>query len=291
MQNVMKFRYKKIMLSIIFLFCSLPAYPWWEIGHRLVAQIAYERLTPEAKTMVDSLVPVLARDYPVIRTFIDLAPWPDTLRKQKIELFTHWHYIDLAFSLDGTPINIVVDTDNANRAVLEILPVLENADANSNERARFLAFFVHIVGDLHQPLHNATAVSKETPNGDQGGNLFMILNPENNSEIINLHHLWDSAFGLYTGLVSPDIHQLALAVTTQYPESYFGNKANDLNPEHWSLEGLDYAQKFVYQTNRNQILSNEYQIRGKEIVSQQIALAGYRLAKMLNKLSSTKQPK
>ena len=175
--------------------------------------------------------------------------------------------------------------------MLEILPILENADANPSERARFLAFLIHVVGDLHQPLHNATAVAKETPDGDQGGNLFMILNPENNSETINLHHLWDSAFGLYTGLVSPDIPQLALAVTTQFPESYFGNKTNDLNPEHWSLEGLNYAKQFVYQTNRNQIPSNEYQIRGKEIVSQQIALAGYRLAKMLNKLGATKKHK
>jgi hypothetical protein len=189
-------------------------------------------------------------------------------------------------SLDGTPITISTDTDNANWAMLEIQPVLENIAAHSIERARFLAFLVHIVGDLHQPLHNVSAVSKETPDGDLGGNLFIILNPKQTTESMSLHSLWDSAFGLFSGASNSDLNQLALEITMQYPEDYFGNKAQDLSPQHWTKEGVSYAKNLVYQTERNQIPSEEYQLKGKQLVQQQIALAGYRLAHLLNKILS-----
>lgn len=274
----------KIMMLTGCIFFSLPVFSWWDAGHEVVAKIAYDRLNPNIKAKVDRLVLLLARDYPEIKEFKDLAPWPDHLRQQKIELFTHWHYIDLPLSFDGTPIKFGVDTDNANRAIQEIETTLENRQANPIEHARFLAFLIHIVGDLHQPLHNTSLVSKETPDGDQGGNLFFIINPDHPSELIPLHQLWDSYFGAFDRRFNPDINQLAADMTSRYPEEYFGNKILTLDAETWSQEGKDLSRDFVYKTKRSHKPSQLYLAEGKNIVQQQIALAGYRLANLLNKI-------
>ena len=106
-----------------------------------------------------------------------MGPWPDTLRGQKIELYTRWHYTNLAFSADGTPLKNTVDTDNAVWAINHLLPIIGNTKANRFERARSLAFLVHIVGDLHQPLHSITRISAAHPEGDHGGNLYFIKYP------------------------------------------------------------------------------------------------------------------
>lgn len=277
-----KHHWKLFLISFIFL--SSPTFAWWDVGHKLVAKIAYSQLKPEVKTEVDKLVLVLAKDYPEITDFSDIAPWPDELRKQKIEAYTHWHYIDTPFSLDGTPITTAPDTDNADWAITQIEPVVKNANANPSERARFLAFLVHIVGDLHQPMHNVSLVSKNHPHGDDGGTLYTILDPKDASKTISIHSLWDSNNGELAGETHPDIAKIYNTIISQYPESYFGNKVHDLSPQHWTEEGVLLSKDVVYTTNENETPNAAYMSLMNKTVYQQIALAGYRLANLLNTL-------
>ncbi len=150
----------------------------------------------------------------------------------------------------------------------------------------FLSFLTHIVGDLHQPLHTVTLFSAAHPDGDRGGNLYNIMY---NNKRTNTHSLWDSGVGTFESKsVSATDHAKALALTIMqlYPASSFGDKATDLNPDNWAQEGYENAKKYVYNTPENEAPSAAYITIGKQVAEKQAALAGYRLANLLNTLLS-----
>jgi hypothetical protein len=275
------------VLSLVFFFLPLNSYAWNAMGHMVIANIAYEQLKPDVREKVDKLVGNLNTEYPEMSSFLHLAYWPDAIRSQRIETFTHWHYIDLPYSSDGTAVKgDVIDTDNAVWAVKRIEVVVKNQHANPYDRARFLSFLTHIVGDLHQPLHTVTLFSASHPNGDRGGNQYHVLI---NNKPINTHSLWDSGLGSFdgkNGRTTDQAKELALTLMQLYPASRFGDRVNDLNPDNWAQEGFENAKKYVYSTPENQAPSTAYMTIGKQVAEQQAALAGYRLANLLNALLS-----
>lgn len=258
----------------------ITAFSWNELGHMVIANIAYENLQPSIRSKVDNLVSYINKEYLEMNSFTHIAYWPDSIRSQRIEMFTHWHYIDVPFSTDGTPLKDIVDKDNAVWALNHITPIVKNNRANVYERVRFLAFFAHIVGDLHQPLHTVSNISAAHPNGDKGGNLYMV---RYKNQLTKLHRLWDGGAGTFTCPPSDkNSASVAKMIMDHYPKSYFGDKINDLNPTHWTEEGMAIAKKYVYNTPENELLSTSYIENAKQIAEQEAALAGYRLANLLN---------
>lgn len=276
-----------ILISAAFILClyALSSYSWNALGHMVVAQIAYDKLKPDVKAKVDVMIADLGKEYPDITAFYQLGPWADSMRSQKIDIYTHWHYIDLAFSTDETPLKNLVDTDNIVWAITQIEPVVGNNKANPYERARFLAFLVHLIADIHQPLHTASRISSATPDGDKGGNLYYIKYPASKPQMITLHRLWDQGIDIFTvENTFAKVLSLSGRITSLYPEKYFDTKPTDLNVDHWAYEGLTTAISAVYSTPENQIPSEVYLQSGRQISQQKIALAGYRLANVLNQL-------
>lgn len=279
----MRFCAAKI-LSLIFLFLFIPikVYSWNAIGHMVIADIAYQNLKPTARAKVDEMVANLHKEYPNTGTFLQLAYWLDEIRGQHIDTYAHWHYIDVPFSTDGTPIKNTIDTDNAVWALNHIECVVKNHSANPYERARFLAFMVHIVGDLHQPLHTVSNITAARPSGDKGGNMFYV---RYNNERINLHKIWDSGLGAFEGSNSPEhINQISATIMAMYPINSFAAQEQDLTASNWAKDGMAVAQKNVYDTTENQPVSNAYIINGRQVAEKSAALAGYRLANLLNQL-------
>lgn len=275
--------------SVLFIFFSFifptNSYAWNATGHMVVANIAYQNLKPAARVKVDSMVGSLKQEYPEMATFMNIAYWPDAIRSQRIESFTHWHYIDIPYSKDGTqaPSNSI-NTDNAVWAINNVQVVVKNDHANPYDRARFLSFLVHIVGDLHQPLHTTSLFSANHPDGDRGGNAYIVIN---HGQLQNLHSLWDSGVGVFapTNKFSlDDVSKLAAEIMQQYPISFFGNRVIALNPSDWANEGGENAKKYVYSAAEGEVLPAVYVDNGKQLAEQQAALAGYRLANLLNSL-------
>lgn len=273
------------VLSIVAIILPVNAYSWNAMGHMVIANIAYEQLKPEVREKVDKLVGNLNTEYPEMSSFLNLAYWPDALRTQHIETFTHWHYIDLPYTTDGTPAKADgIDTDNAVWAVKRIQVIVKNQKANPFDRARFLSFLIHIVGDLHQPLHTVTLYSEQHLDGDRGGNLYTI---RYDNKTTNTHSLWDSGVGAFAGKngrATDQAKEVAVALMQLYPASSFGERANDLESDNWAREGTEIAKKYVYSTPENAVPSTAYLTAGKQVAEQQAALAGYRLANLLNSL-------
>lgn len=265
------------------IFMPVYSFAWNAVGHMLVANIAYQQLNASTRTKVDALVSTFNQEYPEITSLDQLATWPDSIRGQKIDAFTHWHYIDVPFADDGTPLpQNTIDTDNALWALKVCEAPVKNHQANRYERARFLGFVVHIVGDLHQPLHTVTHVSAIHPDGDKGGN----LHPIHHNHAHNLHALWDSGVGTFVCQEpkSACVMRLAQELMARYPKSYFGARANDLDPTHWLDEGMTHAKTAVYTVEENRTPTSYYLFHGKDLAEQQVVLAGYRLAAILNQI-------
>ncbi len=280
--------YRQALASIatLALSCSITTtFAWNAYGHRVVASVAYERLKPNVKATVDDLIKKIHTEYPEINSLADLAIWPDAIRGQRIENYTHWHYIDVAFSNDGTPVKNLIDTDNAVWALRSMNAVLKNSHANPYERARFLAFFAHIVGDLHQPLHTVSLITATRPDGDKGGNLYYV---QYNNEKTNVHKLWDEGVGAFHGGGSNnEVNQSVRELTGRYPYGSFNGKEQDIDPEHWLTEGMHNAQTAVYSMPENKVPTPNLLSNAKVVAEQEAVLAGYRLADLLNSLLSS----
>lgn len=273
-----------IVATSLFFFACLPLklFAWNETGHMLVAQIAYDKLKPTAREKVDKMLVDFQREYPEVKSFEQLACWPDMIRWQKIDTFSHWHYIDQPLLRDNaTPVN-TVDTDNVIWAINKIKPILRNERANVYERARFLAMYAHIIGDIHQPLHTVSLVTPDFPKGDQGGNLYFI---RYNGKRINLHKLWDEAVGMYSQNIAPEqVAYISNQLTARYPEAYFAERMKLVSAEDWAKEGVNMSNTYVYATPKDQIPSEAYVQSGQKVAQEQIVIAGYRLAQALNEL-------
>jgi hypothetical protein len=268
-----------LLASLVF---SLNCFAWNALGHKVIASIAYDNLTPAARTKIDDMIATFAKEYPAKNSMIEISTWADEIRSDNINLYTHWHYIDKAFSTDGTPIKDISDTDNVVWALTNIEAGIKNPKINPYEQARLLVFLVHFAADIHQPLHTTSRISQAHPNGDEGGNLFLF---GTDAASANLHSLWDSGCNLFTGdATDKKIAALELLITTQYPQEYFGKEPQDLTVTDWAQEGFDAATNTVYQTPENQAPSDTYLSTGKDLSEQKAALAGYRLANLLNKL-------
>lgn len=277
----------RIIISILTtatLFLSQQVIAWNALGHMVIASVAYQKLKPPAKNKVEQLILAFQKEYPEITSFVQMAPWPDSIRGQKIDMFTRWHYIDLAFSDDGTPLKNLVDTDNAVWALSKLKTPIANDYTKSIERARFLAFFVHIVGDLHQPLHTVSRITANLPNGDQGGNLMSVVYKNRSTK---LHKVWDGGVGAFEGAnTQADAVEKATRLMALYPVSFFNGKASDLRPENWTDEGMENARHYVYNTPPDKPLTQAYLQNAQVLSEQQAVLAGYRLAGLLNHMFS-----
>ena len=156
-------------------------------GHRIVAHLAYERLTPKAKAAVDSLIARSpTQDTPTcpVASLDDAATWPDCIRPlhARFDYLAVMHYEDVPLCGTAPKASYCPDgkciTDETRRAVA----ILKDTTRPATERLRALEEVVHFIGDMHQPLHAAD-------NADRGGNEVHV---EVAGRSTNLHHVWDT---------------------------------------------------------------------------------------------------
>ncbi|MBY0545191.1 MAG: S1/P1 nuclease [Gammaproteobacteria bacterium] len=277
---------KKIITLVSFCFFMTSAYAYNANGHKIVAQIAYDNLTPTAQHKVTTLVRVVGRYYSFTQ-FVDGAPWPDVLIKNNVTAFNTWHYINQPF-VPGPCVDCHIpqaQTENVIWAISQSEQVLTTPNSSyrresSFEKSQFLLFFEHFVGDIHQPLHTVALFSTQFPTGDRGGLLYSIHSPIAD----NLHIFWDEGGGIFpsNNLNGEQIKVLAASIEKAYPKTSLAEQVNDLNPVDWTEEGKNIAENIVYTVPVNGTPSQVYIDAAKTISKKRVALAGYRMASLLN---------
>jgi hypothetical protein len=101
----------------------------------------------------------------------------------------YWHYKDIDFSPDGTPLPPSVPVDLVTQIKLMIAALPAFSGASDDVRSYDLVWLLHLVGDAHQPLHAVGRFTKQIPNGDAGGNveLVMSIDPEARAKLVIIH--------------------------------------------------------------------------------------------------------
>ena len=166
---------KSILTSLLLTIACLNAWAWGQKGHDVTAYIAEQHLTPTAKAAVESILDG--------RSIIYWANWLDNASHQRPLAYTKtWHYknIDEGVRYEEAPANPAGDAVTAIKSRIEIL---NNPESSLEERQLALKILIHVVGDIHMPLHMGHAT-------DLGGNRIKVkfFNREN-----NLHSVWDSS--------------------------------------------------------------------------------------------------
>ena len=210
-----------------------------------------------------------------------------------MEAFNQWHYEDEPYVkpdfkgkfMQPENVNITFSINQMRKALLNKNSERMNQDMIHSFAWRYL---IHLVGDIHQPLHTSTLYSKDFENGDLRGHRFNVSFAEN-PEIYELHKLLDSCFNLYPFFNSPLseddwklLGEISKNLTAEYPREYFSERLKLTEAVDWKKESHAISESFVYAgINPNEVPSVDYVKKGREMVMQQLTIGGYRLADLI----------
>ena len=168
-----KRRLSAFFVALLTAITSVKAMAWGQDAHRVIALVAEGELTPSARAQVNRL---LAQESGA--TLASISTWPDEQRSDKT---SKWHYVNFP---EGT-CKYVPERDCPDGAcVVEATQrqiALLQSHAGDAEKLIALKYVVHLVADVHQPLHAGRGK-------DRGGNSFQVQFFERGT---NLHALWD----------------------------------------------------------------------------------------------------
>ena len=270
---------------------------WHPTGHFLTALIAKKEIEKADADLIPYLESVLKllglytkeASYP----FIESAEFPDDIKFLNWKSFDSWHFNDIYIYMPDAPNkNLPQNPQNVVWAINESHETLSNQKTSEVNiffgKSFMLRYLIHLVGDIHQPLHNTSLVSSVFPDGDAGGNNFAI----DYHSVHDLHTLWDVCLKQYEEVRAPltdanmqYLDDAATAIMTEFTRDALKDKLADVSPTGWSNESQQIAQDFVYaKINVNDTPTDEYITDGFVIVKQQLALGGYRLADLLLKI-------
>ena len=242
---------------------------WGAQGHRLVARIAETRLDPQAQAEVNRL---LATEPGA--TLSSIAPWADQLRAEDPNLGKRsagWHYVNMAE--DGCTYDPPKHCRNGD-CVIEALKtqsaILANRNLADAQRLQALKFVVHLLGDMHQPMHAGYG-------HDKGGNTYQL---QFNERGTNLHSLWDS--GMFYALQLDDDQFLQRLQALPAPTGIVAPRLQR-DAAQWAEQSCRIAtREGVYPANRT--VGEDYTNTWRPVAEAQLRLAGERLAALLNEL-------
>jgi hypothetical protein len=284
------------------------AFAWNDFGHMLVAAAAYEQLTPATRARANRLLKLnpsysqwVARVRPADRdqtAFMLAATWADQIKSRpdyindgehpggpdaarnigyadKLQ-HRYWHYVNTPFSQDHTPLHDPL-APNAQTQITAFRKALAADGTSDDVKSYDLVWLLHLVGDVHQPLHTASRFTRTQPQGDEGGNLVALCKKPCRNE---LHGYWDDLLG------TSKKPALVLEALPQLPKPHAGISSID-DESKWVQDSFVLAQKVVYsppvgRAGGPYTLDEDYHAAALQVARMQAALAGARLAHLLN---------
>ncbi len=295
--------YRKLLFHMVWFFAIAamtaaphPALAWGDLGHEVIARIADHYLEPEVRSRVAA---ILAGDRSKLTASQDIeaeATWADRYRDSDRDTTRvhynqtrNWHFIDL--EIDGPDLRTACfgeppppkkaasggpAADCIVDKLDEFIAELGAPAISKKERRLALQFVLHLVGDVHQPLH-------ASDDHDEGGNLKIVTGP--GLAPGNLHADWDVAFVEKLGENEARMaQQLIQQITPSERLAWSSGKPSD-----WALETFGIARQHAYgllpaaSSTGHYELSAAYINDAAAVAGQQLSKAGVRLAYVLNR--------
>mgnify|MGYP000693042572 CR=1 FL=1 len=252
--------YNKILVALGMM-SALTAYPWGQKGHDTVAYIAECHLSPEAKAAAEELLDG--------RSIVYYANWLDNASHTPEYSFSKtWHYknIDEDETFETAKIN---EKGDIVTALEKQIAVLRDTTLSKEERSLALKMTVHLLGDIHQPMHLGHA-------SDLGGNRWEVRYFKNPT---NLHSVWDSKIveSAHKWSYSEWQQQIDRADTAQTAEILSLS-----TPQEWAKETYMISKEVYEKTPQDFNIEYNYIAEWTPLIEQQFLKGGLRLAEVLN---------
>ena len=278
------------IIFLVFLLVPVRAWGWGNDGHKIVAVFAADNLTPAAQSHVASILRVPANHTTIAMEAASIRPYSEF--REEDPSTKPWHFIDIC--LEDSRSDVPARCPGSNCVTGKIDEYERRLKMGQYDRWGAdgdLAFLIHLVADLHQPLHTAN-------DQDLGGNCVMV---ESQPHTKSLHAAWDTTI----------VHRLERSIDSGSPETTAHalerKYASEISIDVWSSGRTDdiawesnrIARSDIYLALRIPVepceppaglcgnepgvgLSSTYMDQAEVIAGHQLARAGFRLASLLN---------
>lgn len=263
-QALPRVRHAASLLSLALLAAPLPAMAWGAQGHQITGLIAQEHLGKEAAEQIHQFMGS--------ETLAQASTWPDEMRSAPSDFWRHraghWHYVTVQGD-DYQPTDAPRDGDGMT-ALAAYTTLLRDPKRDKEEKRIALRFIVHIIGDLHQPLHAGMGGD----HNDHGGNDVPVVFLGHS---MPLHGVWDYGLIEHRGLSAPAYAAtLSTAITPAQVAAWSASP-----PAQWVHESIA-LRKTIYPATRK--LSDDYARQHQGEADERLEQAGIRIAAWLNSI-------
>jgi hypothetical protein len=255
---------KTLLLIVSLTISSLSVFSnddWGKTGHRTTGKIAEKHLTRKAKKAIHKLLE--GESLAFVSTFAD-----EIKSDKKYNKFYSWHYVN--FPLDGN----YKDSEKNPKGDLitginHCIAVLKDNNSTKEDKVFYLKILVHLVGDLHQPMHVGQAE-------DKGGNDIKVKWFYKSS---NLHRVWDTDM-----IAEYKMSYTELADSVEELSKTEINQIKNGSVLDWVSETHELTREVYNSVEENENLRYKYSYKYLSSVRKQLQKGGIRLAKLLNEI-------
>ena len=256
---------KKLVLGIAIIYLPLSTSAWGNEGHRIAGQIAESYLNSRARKAIHEIL-----GYESIAL---ASNWADFIKSDPAyNYLSSWHYIDFDKVYTNTEMDDFLSKDtnvDAYTKLQFLIAELKKKDLSQENKLLYLRMLIHIVEDVHQPMHTAHT-------DDKGGNDFKV---NWFSTPTNLHSIWDTQLIEFQQLSYTE-YTAAINHTTDAQRTEW--QAAPIS--QWLFESNQIAEKIYTEIKPGDTLNYKYNFNHIDTVNQQLLKAGVRLAGILNSI-------
>lgn len=292
------------LFAVIYCLLASPTVQAWnKPTHMVSAAIAYAELKERNPDVLIKVIEVLKQhphfnddwapnleqvsaDERDLYLFMLAAKWSDDVRtKHKEYNRPAWHYVNIPYRPGEAP-GTIPPGGSIISAFWENRSTVQSAAADDKARAVALCWMLHLIGDIHQPLHTVKLVTEQFPEGDRGGTRFYVLAPS--GKTISLHKLWDDLIiGPKTGFRGAKNEATLLRNQPDLKRMNFAKQLAVKPFDEWAVETYNTAVERAYNKgtlqgsndkNNGVVLPSDYPDQAKETAERQIVLSGYRIS-------------
>lgn len=250
---------KWLLLLLVTQLCIVDSWGWGQTGHRVVGQLAEWHLNKKAKKRIEAILGS--------ESVAMVANWMDNVKSDRsYDHLNTWHYLTIE---DGNSYNpsIQEEEGDAFEKTKMIIQALKKGGLSAKEESEYLKMLIHLVGDLHQPLHVGRG-------DDRGGNDIRVNYFNQNS---NIHRVWDSQI--------IDGKQLSYTELAEHLNRRADERTiqryQKASIEDWLTEAVA-LRPIVYDLPEDGCLSYEYDYVAFPVIEERLLAGGLRLAGILN---------
>ena len=239
----------------------MPTPDWGQTGHRTVGEVADEHLTKKARKNIETLLGGQGLAY--VSTYAD-----EIKSDKKYDKYYTWHYVNFPIG------SKYEDSEKEEKGDImtgmqHCISVLKDENASREDQVFHLKLLVHLVGDLHQPLHVGKAE-------DRGGNDIKVTWHYKKS---NLHRVWDTEMIESWNMSYSELEQNLKPLSREQTRAIEGGSLMD-----WMYESRALAERVYASASQDDKLGYRYSYDHLGTVMEQLRKAGIRLAKVLNEI-------